>query len=70
MPYLFSAPLLFIVPGYCPSCLFFCPGQGGHGAQREVTLTLKHGVEAKNYDDVSTGFCTGYNTGYVTANTL
>lgn len=33
--------------------LVSCIGQGGHGVQREVTLTLKHGVEAKNYDDVS-----------------
>lgn len=25
---------------------------GGHDAAREVNLSLKHGVEAKNYDDV------------------
>lgn len=29
-----------------------CAGHGG-GEDREVHLTLKHGVEAKNYDDVS-----------------
>ena len=61
MPYLFSVPTLFIVPGFEVLSFLpvvFCPGQGGHGAQREVTLTLKHGVEAKNYDDVSTGYCT------------
>ena len=26
---------------------------GGHGAETEVSLDLKHGVEAKQYDDVS-----------------
>ena len=26
---------------------------GDHGATRDVTLHLKHGVEAKNYEDVS-----------------
>ena len=29
-------------------------GGGVNHQEREVTLTLKHGVEAKNYDDVST----------------
>lgn len=47
---------LYLGLKYCSSWLSLCPGQGGHGAQREVTLTLKHGVEAKNYDDVSTGY--------------
>ena len=28
-------------------------GGGNHGATREVNLSLKHGVEAKNYDDVN-----------------
>ena len=27
-------------------------GQGGHEVRREAKLVLKHGVEAKNYDDV------------------
>ena len=27
-------------------------GGGINNQEREVTLTLKHGVEAKNYDDV------------------
>ncbi|XP_064403808.1 transmembrane emp24 domain-containing protein 10-like isoform X2 [Halichondria panicea] len=27
-------------------------GPGGQGSTREVSLSLKHGVEAKNYDDV------------------
>ena len=26
---------------------------GGQGAVREVSLNMKHGVEAKSYDDVS-----------------
>lgn len=47
---------LYLSLKYCPSWLSLCPGQGGHGAQREVTLTLKHGVEAKNYDDVSISY--------------
>ena len=33
--------------------LFSCLGGGVSRQEREVTLTLKHGVEAKNYDDVS-----------------
>ena len=32
-------------------------GGGVNRQEREVTLTLKHGVEAKNYDDVSTCLC-------------
>ncbi|XP_003389959.1 PREDICTED: transmembrane emp24 domain-containing protein 10-like [Amphimedon queenslandica] len=28
-------------------------GQGGHEVRREAKLVLKHGVEAKNYDDVA-----------------
>ena len=26
---------------------------GGHGADREIFINMKHGVEAKNYADVS-----------------
>ncbi|XP_069117279.1 transmembrane emp24 domain-containing protein 10-like [Argopecten irradians] len=26
---------------------------GGHGADREVTLDMKHGIEAKSYDDLA-----------------
>ena len=32
----------------------YISGGGVNRQEREVTLTLKHGVEAKNYDDVST----------------
>lgn len=32
--------------------LFFLAPNENH-AQKEVSLVLKHGVEAKNYDDVS-----------------
>ena len=37
------------------NCVRFSPISGGgvNRQEREVTLTLKHGVEAKNYDDVS-----------------
>ena len=36
------------------TCLYtHSPGPNGRSATREVSLTLKHGVEAKNYDDVS-----------------
>jgi len=36
------------------SCLFVCTvGQAGGGVDREVFLNVKHGVEAKNYEDVS-----------------
>ena len=33
-------------------CVALCTGQGGE-QDRDVHLQLKHGVEAKNYDDVS-----------------
>lgn len=29
---------------------------GGHGSDREVTINVKRGVEAKNYGDVSLSF--------------
>jgi len=29
---------------------------GGHGGDREVTINVKRGVEAKNYGDVSFSF--------------
>ena len=32
--------------------LTFSTGGGINKQEREVTVTLKHGVEAKNYDDV------------------
>ena len=35
---------------YVKFCLIL--GGGVNRQEREVTLTLKHGVEAKNYDDV------------------
>ena len=35
------------------STAFFLTGHMGVGAVKEVNLVLKHGVEAKNYDDVS-----------------
>ena len=41
---------------YGPTVSFFLGG-GVNRQEREVTLTLKHGVEAKNYDDVSTCLC-------------
>lgn len=34
-------------------CFFSSFFPGGHGADREVYLHMKHGVEAKNYQDVS-----------------
>ena len=40
--------------------LIFCLcilGQAGGGVDREVFLNVKHGVEAKNYEDVS--YCWG-----------
>lgn len=33
---------------------YFLVPPGGHGTDREVFLDLKHGVEAKSYEDVST----------------
>ena len=36
-----------------PLCIVVPPAQSGVNAQREVTLTLKHGVEAKSWEDVS-----------------
>ena len=34
-------------------CIIIPPAQSGMSVQREVTLTLKHGVEAKSWEDVS-----------------
>ena len=34
------------------SYLLFCVGGGQQGQEREVYLEMKHGVEAKNYEDV------------------
>ena len=36
---------------------FVVVGQAGGGVDREVFLNVKHGVEAKNYEDVS--YCWG-----------
>jgi len=30
---------------------------GGQGSDREVSIDIKHGVEAKSYDDVSDIMC-------------
>lgn len=35
---------------------------GDSKTPREVKLSLKHGVEAKNYDDVSSSLCSALNT--------
>lgn len=38
----------------CPFyVLLYTVGQAGGGVDREVFLNVKHGVEAKNYEDVS-----------------
>ena len=34
-------------------CFCVVVGQAGGGVDREVFLNVKHGVEAKNYEDVS-----------------
>ena len=36
----------------CVTSFCFPVGGGINKQEREITLTLKHGVEAKNYDDV------------------
>ena len=31
---------------------YLCTLTGGHGADREVSINMKHGIEAKSYEEV------------------